>query len=427
MSIRCTYALSVENIEKAIQYCYYFSVSLSPLGPAYHYSFWGVCLLLLVYNCIVNHSSLKLNGVSEQGWWIFILLALLALWTVGAGLFSLDRIKYYGHNVTRMIEVVFGAYFAMRTLHEEDARRKFITIFVLVSALILFGNLLRLLKIIPYFPNRALKNGNSLGGLGLLLFPSLVGYVFWSAGDSVWKKVLLLVPVCAVIVLSFSSGAWFSAFLGGLVLLYYAVHCKKLTFRFFALAVCLFLLCTTSFDLVTQGKYRRLFLSEFKQLQSVDDLDKFTTLRNQVWSATWYMIKERPILGCAGELFENKNRWLMIHKAKELGLTVKRNVDHPHSTYMYLLYVGGFPALILFVVSMALCLHRMFLLARYERDAFFPWAIVSLSLLIEILTYGTNGDILQGRRDISVLVWCFFGVMAILPEQKQYKESILHE
>ena len=130
MIICCAYALSGENIEKAIQYCYYFSVSLSPLGPAYHYSLWGVCFLLLAYNCIVNHSSLKLNGVSKEGWMIFILLALLALWTVGAGLFSLDRIKYYGHNVTRMIEVVWGAYLAMRTLHEEDARRKFITIFV---------------------------------------------------------------------------------------------------------------------------------------------------------------------------------------------------------------------------------------------------------------------------------------------------------
>ena len=132
------------------------------------------------------------------------------------------------------------------------------------------------------------------------------------------------------------------------------------------------------------------------------------------------MVKERPILGCAGELFENKNRWLMKHKAKELGLTVKRDIDHPHSTYMYLLYIGGFPALIIFVGTMFLCVQRMYLLARHEKNSFYPWAIVSLSLLVEILTYGTNGDILQGRRDISVLVWCFFGVMAFLTEQKQY-------
>ncbi len=415
MKISCTKVLSNENIEKAIQYCYLFSVSLSPLGPACHYSLWGVCFILLVYNCFVNNASLKLTGVSKQGWLIFSLLALLALWTVVAGLFSFEKISYYGHNVTRMIEIVFGAYLAMRTLREEDARRKFITLFIVISDLILIGNLLRLLKFIPFFPNRVLANGNSLGGLGLLLFPSMVGYAFWSVGNSVWKKVLLLVPVCAVIVLSFSSGAWISAFLGGLVLLYYAVRCRKLTFRFFALALCLFLLCMTSFDLATQGKYRRLFLNEFKQLQSVDDLNKFTTLRNQVWSATWYMIKERPILGCAGELFENKNRWLMKHKAKELGLTVKRDIDHPHSTYMYLLYIGGFPALIIFVGTMSLCVRRMCRLARHENNSFYPWAVVSLSLLVEILTYGTNGDILQGRRDISVLVWCFFGVMAMLP------------
>ena len=103
---------------------------------------------------------------------------------------------------------------------------------------------------------------------------------------------------------------------------------------------------------------------------------------------------------------------------KELGLTVKRDIDHPHSTYLYLLYIGGFPALMLFVAAMVLCVHRMLLLARCEKNVFFPWAIASLCLLVEILTYGTNGDILQGRRDISVLVWCFFGVMAMLPQTR---------
>ena len=160
MKISCTNVLSNENIEKAIQYCYFFSVSLSPLGPTCHYSLWGVCFMLLVYNCFVNNASLKLTGVSKQGWLIFSLLALLALWTVVAGLFSFNKISYYGHNVTRMIEIVFGAYLAMRTLREEDARQKFITLFIVISDLILIGNLLRLLKIIPFFPNRVLTNGN---------------------------------------------------------------------------------------------------------------------------------------------------------------------------------------------------------------------------------------------------------------------------
>ena len=107
----------------------------------------------------------------------------------------------------------------------------------------------------------------------------------------------------------------------------------------------------------------------------------------------------------------------MIHDMlKELGLTVKRDVDHPHSTYFYLLYMGGVPALILFVAAMCLCLRRMIRLVRTEQNVFFPWAVMSLMLLTEILTYGTNGDILQGRRDIAVMVWCFIGVMTVLPE-----------
>ena len=78
--------------------------------------------------------------------------------------------------------------------------------------------------------------------------------------------------------------------------------------------------------------------------------------------------------------------------------------------------MGGVPTLILFVAAMCLCLRRMIRLVRTEQNVFFPWAVMSLMLLTEILTYGTNGDILQGRRDIAVMVWCFIGVMAALPE-----------
>ena len=66
------------------------------------------------------------------------------------------------------------------------------------------------------------------------------------------------------------------------------------------------------------------------------------------------------------------------------------------------------------ILANALCLKRVIRLARNEKDAFSPWAVASLCLLDEILTYGTNVDIFLGRRDISVLVWCFFGLIATL-------------
>ena len=152
-------------VEKSIQYGYFCSVALSPLGPAYHYSLWGICFLLLVYNVVFNKASFRLDGVSRQGWGVFYLLVALAVWVVFAGIFTFSNLHNYGRNVTPLIEVVFGAYLAMRTLREEKARRVFLAILVFASMFILIGNLLRLLKIIPFFPNRSLKNGNSLGAL----------------------------------------------------------------------------------------------------------------------------------------------------------------------------------------------------------------------------------------------------------------------
>ena len=405
-----------KKVETALQYCYFFSIALSPLGPVCHYSLWGVCFLLLLWSFFVCRRPLALAGLPRDGAAVFVLLSGMALWTALAGLFSFDKITYYGRNVTPLFEIVFGAYLAMRTLRDERLRKRFITIFVVISTLILLGNLLRLTGVLHSFPNRALKNGNSLGALGMLLFPPVITYAFWSAEHSFGRKLLLVLPVCGVVLLSFSSGAWLSSFLGGLVFLYYSIRYKKLTLRFVIVAAVVLVVCLAAFDSAQHGHISRKIFDEFRQVQAIDDLDKFTTLRNQVWSATWHMVKERPVLGSGGELFFNKHRWLMQHKAKELGLTVKRDVDHPHSTYFYLLYMGGVPALILFVAAMCLCLRRMIRLARTEKNVFFPWAVMSLMLLTEILTYGTNGDILQGRRDIAVMVWCFIGVMAMLPE-----------
>ena len=219
------------TIETALQYCFFLSIALSPLGPVCHYSLWVICLLLLLWNFFICKKPLALEGVPREGVVIFAMLSGMALWTAVAGLFSFDRLAYYGRNVTPLFEIVFGAYMAMRTLREERLRRRFITLFVIVSTQILLGNLLRLTGVLYSFPNRSLKNGNSLGSLGLLLFPSTIAYAFWSE-KHFWNKVLLLIPVSGVILLSFSSGAWLSAFLGGLVFLYYAVRYKKLSFRF---------------------------------------------------------------------------------------------------------------------------------------------------------------------------------------------------
>ena len=121
-----------KKVETALQYCYFFSIALSPLGPVCHYSLWGVCFLLLLWSFFVCRRPLALRGLPRDGAAVFVLLAGMALWTALAGLFSFDKIAYYGRNVTPLFEIVFGAYLAMRTLRDEQLRRRFITIFAVL-------------------------------------------------------------------------------------------------------------------------------------------------------------------------------------------------------------------------------------------------------------------------------------------------------
>lgn len=404
------------KVETALRCAYFLSVAFSPLGPVVHYTLWSICLLILLYELVARKTSLKLEGVSPCGWAIFALLSAAALWTMAAGLFSFQQITSYGRNVTPLLEVVFGAYLAMRTMRGEKARRQFVYVFLAASVVIMLGNILRAVGLLSYFPNRSLMQTNSLGGLGLLLFPPVVCGAFWSVGEKWWIKLPLVLSVCYVVLLSFSSGAWLSTFLGALVLAYYILRSKKLTVRFCVLFLTAFLACGAACNMLTQGKQMRLLQRELGQITAIGDVDKLTTYRSQIWTAAWQFIKERPVLGHGGESFFSKYAALRgdRQKAKELGLTW-RSADQPHSLYLYLLYIGGVPALVLFVAALLAALARMIPLARREKDVFFPWAAASVALLVEILTYGTNGDVLQGRRDISVLVWFFFGVMAVLP------------
>ncbi len=415
--------LCKEAVETAIQYAYFLSVALAPLGPAAHYSPLVLSVLFLAYNVLINGASLRLEELPRTGQKILLLCFALALWTSCASLLTFTDLHNWGKNVTVPLELFIGAYFAARTMNSDAAREKFIKIFAVASFLILLGNLLRLLRVLPFFPNRSLINGNSLGGLGLLLFPSMTCFAFWVLKDSGWQKILFLLPLAGTIVFSFSSGAWLSAFLGGIAFLYYALKFQKINLKFILISAIIFIAAGLCINVATQGRFTKLFIGEIRQVTAFDNLNRLTTRRNQVWKASLRMIRERPLTGWGGDIFENQYARLLRTSAKELGLDPKRLMGHPHSTYLYLAYIGGIPALILFLAAIFLCFKKMLRLAQTEKDAFFPWAIMSVIFLIEILTYGTNGDVFQGRRDIAAVVWCFLGVMVILPPRKIEEEE----
>ena len=405
-----------ETLNLIFRYAFYLSVAFSPIWPVVHYSLWIICLPFAIQELKCNNWRPRVT-IYGYGKYSMMCLLLAAVWICVAGLFTYTEAVSYVKNVSVLIEVIIGAYFATQTLETEQWRVRFLKILVIGSLIILLGNILRMTGCISFFPNRSLKNGNSMGCLAILLFPIITCYALWNMTRMLIRMTLLLPSIIAV-VLSFSSGAWLSALVGGMIILYYAIRMKRITLHFLIIGIILFCTIIPAIDFLANGKFSRRLAVEVSQVKAIDDMNKFTTLRNQIWRACWYMTNNRPILGYGGDLYINQYRILdsNLELAKKIGLTVKREVNHPHSTYFNLLYLGGIPALVLFCAMLLLLLRKMrTLITQYDKSRF-PWAITSFVLLVEIMIYGTNGDILTARRDAAVIVWCFFGIMAVLPE-----------
>ncbi len=410
-----------EQIESTAAWVYTFSVALSPLGPVFHYTLWALCLVLLIAGSMKYHTSWKIAELSKTGRKILILLLAAAFWPVFAGLVTFDGMLSYGRNVTPLIEMCVGAFFAAHFYAAEERRRTFVSVFCAVSSVILFGNLLRITGIINDFPNHALKNGNSLGALALMLFPFVLCAVTWTFKE-LWKKVLIFLPSVLALITSFSLGAWGAAFVGFLLFLCYALKYRKIAWKHLFLLLIAVCCCFAAFNIYTGGKLKQYAAEEFKQADAIHDFDKFTTSRIYAWRAAFDFIAEKPLLGNAGTAFLDKYDKYRMQYGAELNLPQENRYDHPHSTYLYLAYIGGLPTLLLCAAAFLLCLKKAYLTARTENTVYFPWGIMLLIFLIEIMIYATNGDILQGRRDISVMAWCFLGIMAVLPDPAEAKK-----
>lgn len=407
-----------QKLETSLQYIYILSVALSPLGPVFHYSLWGVCAVLIVWRALVDKASLRVN-LPPLGKNIFLLLTAFTLWSIFVSLLTFTGVQGWGRNATVPLEMWLGMYLAARTLNSPESRGKFVKIFVAVSAIILLGNVLRAAQIISYFPNNSLRQSNSIGALALLLFPTFSGYVLWSLRDSPFKKLLATTVVGVALIISFSSGAWLGAASGGIVLLWYSLKYRKLHPLFCVVAAVMIVAVCAGVNVTTHGRFYKDFIREITQITSVDNIDRLTTGRNRIWRAAKHLISERPLTGQGGSEFELK--YIEVYKkyGKALALGNMDAVDHPHSTYLYLAYIGGLPALAIFLLAMLLALKKSITLANDERNVLFPWGVTIAMLIVVILVYGTNGDIFQGRRDISVMVWCIFGVLCVMKERNK--------
>ena len=409
-------------VENFLVKVYMASVCLSPLGPVVHYGLWAVCLVLMIFGRVKYGVSLRLKNLDRTGKIVLACWVALSLWTAVAGLLTFHDLNGYGRNVTIFLEVTLGMYFAARFFIGEANRQKLLRFFVLASLLVVLGNLLRELEVIDYFPNRSLQNGNALGMLSVLLLPLCVCYAFGCV-DGLVRRMVIVIPPCLAVVLSFSSGAWLAAAFSGIFLLFWCFKSKKMNFSFVAAAAFL-LLCAVAVVNIRSGQnlWRRVAV-EIRQVTSFRDMGTFTTYRNEIWNASAFLIRRRPLTGWGGKKYSRVYDELFKTQADRLGLKNRPDASHPHSTFLYVAYLAGLPGLALFLTACALSLKKALRLMRVGDGHLFPWGAMFFALFSAVLVYALTGDVLTGRRDISVMLWCFWGILLILPQHGLSREK----
>ena len=415
--------ISREMAEKYAFYVCAAGAAFSPLGPVVHYTCWGIALLFLLYLRIVFGVPL-LNTGNAWGRKSLLLFGGVFAWIACVGLLTADSLFAYGRNVSIVFEMAFGVWLAARLLCTDEKRQKFIQLFAAATVFICLGVLLREYGIIPYFPNSTLiRNSNSLGGFAAFCAAPLGVFVFWTLQGRMALQLCVLTLLDVVLLVSFASGAWLAGFACACVILWYGVKYKKIRVKFLtALAVFTFA-CIACINWATDGAILNSFSREYEQMTSVRDPEKLTTYRNEIWNVTLYLFNQRPITGWGGKDFKKLYDEVFATKKEQLGLKLDLHGCHPHNTFLYLLYLGGVPALLLFAGALYYVMRKSLRLARSEANTLYAWGVMSAAMTVCVLVNGLTGDVLQGRRDVAVIVWTVWGLIAGLPMERTESEQ----
>ena len=410
--------LSLLTYETFAFWIYTLGVAMTAFGPVAHYIGWFLALLSIVYGRIRYNAPLavKLERDSRQ---IIYFLFFFLLWSMFAHIPYVDSFYTWGKGASIPLEFLTGLYLAMRLINTSDKRKVFGLAVVAVNLVFCFDVMFR-----PDFFmlgwNASLDNGNSVASYSLLLMPFFFCYAFWYFEKNIVLKYLLCLTSILLIIFSFSSGGWVTAAVQLAIFGFYASVSKKTNLKSVILFIgASFLLLSVIFSVFGKGPVDSM-KRELVQMMSFHDVDVLTTNRKDIWKVSLLMAKVHPVLGSGwttfGTVFEKKRN----NMAEMLSQSLEEHISHPHNMYLSILYSGGFPALFFFMIAYVLSLKKSWSGVRYEVVSNeIPWHLICLISLVSISIYGTNGDVFEGRRDVSVIFWAVWGLLLVIPGRSQ--------
>ena len=397
-------------------WAYVLGVAMTAFGPIIHYISWFLVLVSLIYGKIRYGAplSVKLQPESKK---IVFSLVLFLLWSMFASAMYFESFYLWGKGVSTPLEFMIGLYLAMRLIDTLEKRKIFGLAIVVVNLIFCFDVMFR-----PNFYilgwNSSLDNGNAVSLYSLLMMPFFFSFAFWFFEKNIFLKYLLPVSSLMLIVFSFSSGGWITAFFQIVIFICYSTAMKKISIKRFFVFLAIFLIFCTASPHFLGKEYQALFKEEFDQITAINDSQAFTSYRIYTWKAGIILAGDHLITGNGWGMFESdfiKNFQYLKKKIKYDG---NQYFSHPHNMYIAILYAGGLPALFFFMAALVLSIVKSWrgLRIRYLKEIV-PWHFICFVLMVSMAVYGTNSDVFEARRDLAVFFWTSWGVLLMLPEK----------
>ena len=397
---------------------YALGVSLSLMGPVFHYIGWIIAIASLIYGGVKHHFRPKLR-LDKQSRHILSAFALLTAWSIIAYTFNSESFSQWARSSSVPIEFLGGMTLAAILLDENDKRETFLKIFVAVNAAMLLlwmpATLFRdgLLVTVPF---RGITNPNIIGMYCTIIVPAFLCCSFWYYAKNTLIQIFLLTAPILLALFTFSSGTYLAVAYECLFIGFFAFKGKLLSKKLiFSISTLLIIYAIT---LTAEPNKEFIFdriHAEVQQIMGIKDPQVITTRRAGIWHVTAAMIKDKPVFGCNLESFENcyrNNRNFYIAKGiikEEDGTPL-----FPHSMYLAMAYDAGIPALCLFLLFLFLSLKKAITLlcfagkGKRKTEIFL---LVSVTLIFGQMLFGIGEDILRYRGEAAVIFFAFCGIL----------------
>lgn len=410
------------NYETFAFWAYTAGVATTAFGPIAHYIGWTFALASLIYGKLRYNASLsvKLGSGSKR---IMIFLVLFLIWSMFAHIPYVDSFYVWGKGASIPLEFLTGLYLAMRLINNSERRNIFGLAVVAVNVVFCFDVMFR-----PEFHilgwNGSLDNGNAVAIYSLLLMPIFCCYALWYFENNILLKYFLCLTSFLLVFFSFSSGGWITGVFQTILLLHYAVNRKKINLKhlscFVIIITALLIILTHNLGPTFQENIKR----EIKQLTAFDDPQVMTTDRVDTWKAGIFLSMKHPIAGGGWANFESEFKKNHEYMRRHINYQRRGGLSQPHSMYISILYAGGVASLLFFVCAVVFSIIKSWAGLKYNLDeGAVPWSLICLVLLSSQLIYGTNGDIFEARRDVSVIFWACWGLLLAIPDYAELSDK----